>query len=370
MTRAETDDAAMGAALVLARRGWGLTAPNPAVGCVIHDADGRLVGRGWTQPGGRPHAEPQALAMAGERVRGGTLYVTLEPCAHHGKTPPCADAIIAATPGRCVVAIEDPDPRTAGQGIARLRAAGIEVTVGVRAAEARAVTAGFLTRIVRGRPAMFLKTATTMDGRIATRTGASQWITGEAPRGFGHLLRAQADGVLAGIGTAIADDPRLNVRLKGLEGRSPVRIIADPRLRLPLTSHLARTARHQPVWLLARPDADRGRARAFQDLGAEIIETPVLPSGELDLAAACQALGARGLTRVLVEGGGRIAGALLKAGLIDRIHMLRAGLVIGGDGLPAVAGMGLEALADAPRFRLEHVRRIGEDLLETWVPSA
>ncbi len=364
--RATGDTAGMAAALGLARRGLGLTWPNPSVGCVVLDAEGHVAGRARTADSGRPHAETQALTQAGARARGGTAYVTLEPCAHIGKTPPCADALAAAGIARAVVAIEDPDPRTAGQGLARLRAAGIEVTLGPGRAEAAEITAGFLTRVLKGRPLFELKAAMTLDGRIAAHTGASKWITGEAARARGHLMRAQADAVLCGIGTAIADDPQLDVRLPGLTGRRPVRIVADARLRLPLTSKLARSATQQPLWLLARADADKGRATAFRDLGAEIIEVPVLPTGELDLAAAALELGARGLTRVLVEGGGRIAGALIRAGLVDRIHAFRAGLVMGGDGLPAVAAMGVEGPDVAPRFALSHIASVGADVLESW----
>lgn len=367
MTASATSDAAhMGSALALARRGLGLTWPNPSVGCVIVDADGRVVGRARTADGGRPHAETQALAQAGSRALGGTAYVTLEPCAHMGKTPPCADALVAAGLARTVVAIEDPDPRTAGQGLARLREAGIAVTVGVRRAEAVEVTAGFLTRVLKVRPYFELKTAMTLDGRIAAHNGASKWITGEAARARAHLMRAEADAILCGIGTAIADDPQLDVRLPGLSARQPVRILADARLRLPLTSKLARSARRQPLWILARPDADKARAAAFRDLGAEIIEVPLLPTGELDLLVAARELGARGLTRVLVEGGGRIAGAMIRAGLIDAIHAFRAGTVMGGDGLPAIAAMGVEGPDVAPRFALAHIGRVGADVLESW----
>jgi len=367
MTAHATSDAShMASALGLARRGLGLTWPNPSVGCIIADNEGRIAGRGRTANGGRPHAETEAVKQAGSRSKGGTAYVTLEPCAHTGHTGPCADALLAAGITRAVIAIEDPDPRTAGQGIAKLSAAGVQITMGVGRAEAVEVGQGFLTRIIKKRPLFELKTAMTLDGRIAAHNGASKWITGEAARARGHLMRAQADAVLCGIGTAIADDPQLDVRLPGLSARKPVRIVADARIRLPLTSNLARSARSQPLWLMARPDADKGRASAYRDLGAEIITVPVLATGELDLAAAALELGARGLTRVLVEGGGRIAGALMRAGLIDRIYAFRAGLVMGGDGLPAVAGMGVTGPDIAPRFALAHIARVGADVLESW----
>ncbi|BCW89106.1 Riboflavin biosynthesis protein RibD [Alphaproteobacteria bacterium SO-S41] len=370
MVAATTDLEHMAAALVLARRGLGLTWPNPAVGCVIVDAAGRVAGRGWTQPGGRPHAETEALKQAGERARDGTAYVTLEPCAHYGKTPPCAEALIAAGIARVVAAIEDPDPRTAGQGFAKLEAAGIKVTRGVRRGEAVEVTAGFLTRITKGRPFFLLKSAMTLDGRIAAHTGASRWITGEAARARGHLSRAQADAVLVGIGTAIADDPQLDVRLPGLTALKPVRIVADARLRLPLTSKLARSARTQPLWVISRPDADKGRAAAFRDLGAEVLHCPAMDSGELDLTTASRLMGERGLTRVLVEGGGRIAAGLMRAGVIDRIEAYRSGLVMGGDGLAGIAAMGVTGPATAPHYDLVGIERVGEDVLETWAARA
>ena len=360
----------MGSALALARRGLGLTWPNPSVGCVIVDAGGRVVGRGVTAPGGRPHAEPQALAQAGAAARGGTAYVTLEPCAHVGATPSCATTLGEGGVARCVIALEDPDPRTAGKGAARLREAGVTVEMGLRAAEAEEATLGFLTRARVGRPAFLLKSAMTIDGRIATRTGESKWITGEPARAFGYLLRAQCDAILVGIGTAIADDPMLDVRLAGLEDRRPVRLVADARLRLPLTSKLARSAARQPLWILTRQNVDADRAAGFRSIGAEVIGVPTLASGELDLGAAAQELGRRGLTRVLVEGGGRIAAALLREALIDRLYAFRAGRAIGGDGLPAVASMGLDLLAGAPHFQLSAVRRLGEDVLETWRAAA
>ncbi len=325
-----------------------------------------MVGRGVTQPGGRPHGETQALGMAGERARGGTAYVTLEPCAHHGHTPPCADALIAAGIARCVIGVLDPDPRTAGKGMQKLRAAVIEVDTHVLAGEATEVAAGFLMKVEQGRPLFTLKTATTLDGRIAAHTGLSQWITGEASRAHAHLMRARSDAVLVGIGTALADDPQLNVRLAGLEDRRPVRIVVDPRLRLPLTSRLARTAKAHPLWLLVRHDVDRDRAAAFRSLGAEVVPVGMGPSGELDMTAAARELGARGLTRVLVEGGGRVAASLLQADVIDRIAIFRAGLVMGGDGLASVAPMGVDEPGKAPHFRLQHVQRIGADVLETW----
>lgn len=355
----------MSAALALARRGLGQVAPNPAVGCVLVK-EGRVVGRGWTQPGGRPHAETEALTRAGEAARGATAYVSLEPCAHHGRTPPCAEALAAAGIARCVVACRDPDPRVSGRGIKILEAAGIAVECGLLEDEALALNAGFLSRIEQGRPLVTLKLAMTLDGRIATAAGESRWITGEAARAHAQLLRAEHDAVMVGSGTALADDPRLTLRLPGLEGRALVRVVADGRLRLPLTSVLAATAREQPTWILTRKDADRLRRQAFEEAGVEVIALPVHAEEALDLGAGLAALGERGLTRVLVEGGGQLAAGLLSAGLVDRLAVYHAPLLLGGDARPGVAPLGLERLADAPAFASLERLALGPDCYELF----
>ena len=353
----------MRAALALARRGLGSAWPNPAVGCVLV-RDGVVVGRGWTQPGGRPHGETEALARAGEAARGATAYVSLEPCCHWGKTPPCTDALIGAGVARVVVPVEDPDPRVSGRGIARLRKAGIEVVTGLLAEEAAALNEGFFRRIGEGRPMVTLKLASTLDGRIATRTGESRWITGEAARRRAHLLRARHDAVMIGSNTAIADDPELTCRLPGLGERSPVRIVIDGRLRVPLTARLVRTAAERPTWFVTRRGDAPERHRAFEECGVLLIA--VDPAGEtVDLTAALQELGQRGLTRVLVEGGAALAAALLREELVDHLAWFHAPSVMGGDGVPAVAPFGLEGLADMPRFMRRDVERVGEDMLET-----
>ncbi len=354
----------MQAALALARRGRGRVAPNPAVGCVLV-RDGRVLARGWTQPGGRPHAESEALARAGAAARGATAYVTLEPCAHHGKTPPCAEALIAAGVVRCVVALEDPDPRVAGGGLAKLREAGIAVELGLLAEPAAEVNAGYLLRQSADRPRVTLKLATTLDGRIATKSGESRWITGPAARARAHLLRAESDAVLVGGGTALADDPRLDVRLPGLEDRAPLRVVLDGRLRLPLTHDLVTRAGAQPTCLITRPGGDPKRLAAYSEAGLEVLEAPEDAEGNLSLEAALKALGGRGVNDLLVEGGGKVAGGLLRQGLVDRLIWFRAPWVIGGDGLPAAAGFGLEQLEAAPRFALISVLPAGEDMVET-----
>jgi diaminohydroxyphosphoribosylaminopyrimidine deaminase/5-amino-6-(5-phosphoribosylamino)uracil reductase len=355
----------MRAALALARRSLGRTWPNPAVGCVIV-RDGRVIARGRTQEGGRPHAEADAIAHAGEPLKGATAYVTLEPCSHHGRTPPCADALVAAGVARVVSALEDPDPRVRGQGHARLKAAGIAVDVGEGAAQAAEINAGFLLRVKEGRPLFHLKLASSLDGRIATASGESKWITGEAARADGQRLRATHDAILVGSGTALADDPELTCRLPGLAGRSPVRIVLDSKARLAPTSKLAMTARQVPVWLVCTSAAPGAPREVLQEAGVEIVEVAAGGDGRVDVAAAGQALGARGLTQVLVEGGGQVAAAFLKAGLVDRISSYRAGLVLGGDGRSAVGELGFNRLDFAPRFRLVSARSLAGDTLESW----
>jgi len=352
-------------ALALAARGLGRTWPNPSVGCVLV-RDGIVLARGNTQPGGRPHAEVVALARAGSAVAGATAYVTLEPCAHHGKTPPCADALVAAGIGRCVVALQDPDPRVDGGGIRRLRDAGIPVTTGVCEAEAAALNAGFLMRVRQGRPLVTLKLATTLDGRIATHGGESRWITGPAARARGHLMRADHDAILVGIGTALADDPDLTCRLAGLEDRSPVRIVLDGRLRLPLTSRLVRTATETPTWIVTLAAGDPLRRQAYEQAGVTVIAVPRDADGRPDLKAAMAALGDRGLTRVLAEGGAAVAAALVRAGLVDRLVWMRAPKLIGADGIAALQAFGVDRLAQAPLWLRTAQEPCGDDLVETY----
>jgi diaminohydroxyphosphoribosylaminopyrimidine deaminase / 5-amino-6-(5-phosphoribosylamino)uracil reductase len=358
------DIAYMRAALALARRGLGNTWPNPAVGCVIVN-DGRVVGRGWTQPGGRPHAETEALARASASA-GATAYVSLEPCSHHGRTPPCAEALIAAGIVRTVVAVEDPDPRVSGAGIARLRAAEVAVETGLCAAEAGELNAGFFTRVTQGRPLVTLKLATSLDGRIATATGESRWITGPATRERAHLLRATHDAVLVGTGTALADDPELTCRLPGLESRSPVRIVIDRRLTLSSSLRLFTEAREVPTWLVTSPSADSAQQEALAERGVKILVVEPDETHGIDLVRMLQRLGAEGLTRLLVEGGGTLAATLLRAELVDRLVWMRAPMVIGGDGIPAIAALALGELAGAPRFALEASETAGGDLIETY----
>ncbi|WP_284162778.1 bifunctional diaminohydroxyphosphoribosylaminopyrimidine deaminase/5-amino-6-(5-phosphoribosylamino)uracil reductase RibD [Frigidibacter sp. SD6-1] len=357
------DRAFMAQAIALGARGLGRVWPNPAVGCVIVN-EGRIVGRGWTADGGRPHAEPQALGQAGVLARGATAYVSLEPCAHHGKTPPCVDALIAAGVARVVTALEDPDPRVAGGGHALLRDAGIVVETGLMQAEARAVQKGFLSRVTLGRPMLTLKLATSLDGRIATASGESRWITGPEARRRTHLMRACHDAVLIGAGTARADDPGLTVRGLGVTGQ-PVRIVAARGLDLPRDGQLARTATEVPLWLLHGPDAAAAARSHWSALGARLIEVP-LADGGLDMRAAFQVLGALGLTRVFCEGGGALAAALIRAGLADELALFTSGLALGSDARPGVGALGLDTLAGAGRYRLEELCPVGGDVLSRW----
>lgn len=354
----------MAVALSLGARGLGRVWPNPAVGCVLV-AGGRVVGRGWTAPGGRPHAEVVALTQAGARARGACAYVSLEPCNHTGHTGPCAQALIEAGVARVVVACEDPDPRVAGGGIARLRAAGIEVVTGVMAAEAARSHAGFFSRVRLGRPMVTLKVATSLDGRIATANGESQWITGSAARARVHAMRARHDAVLVGAGTARADDPSLTVRGFG-DVPQPVRVVISRRLDVSVDSVLGRTAREVPVWMIHGPGAPEGPRAAWVAAGARLIEAPREQGGQMDVAAALQALGAAGVTRVFCEGGGALAASLLAADLVDDLAVFSGGLVIGAEGTPSVGAMGVAGLFEAPRFVLERVEGIGADALGFW----
>jgi diaminohydroxyphosphoribosylaminopyrimidine deaminase/5-amino-6-(5-phosphoribosylamino)uracil reductase len=355
----------MRSALALARRGLGNTWPNPSVGCVIVNI-GRVVARAFTAPGGRPHAEPQALAMAGAAARGATAYVTLEPCCHHGRTPPCTDALIAAGIARVVIAARDPDPRVNGQGIAKLRAAGIAVEEGVLADDAGEILAGFHQRTTTGRPLVTLKLASTLDGRIATHSGESRWITGEAARRAAHVLRGRHDAVLVGVGTVMADNPDLTCRLPGFRPTPIVRVVADSHLRTSMTSRLVATARETPTWMLIRHGTDATRRHAFADLGIRLIEIAGAEAG-VDLQAGLLALGTAGITRLLVEGGAQVAAALLRAGLVDRIAWFHAPAVMGGDAWPAVQAFGIDRLDAMPRFIRQRATPLGDDMLTEFV---
>jgi len=353
-------------ALALGRRGLGRTWPNPAVGAVVvrQEADGAvIVGRGWTQPGGRPHAETEAIDRAGAAARGATLYVTLEPCSHHGRTPPCVDAIIAAGIGRVVSALEDPNPQVSGAGHQRLREAGIAISVGVGADAARAVHAGHIRRMREKRPQVMLKLAVSADGKAGLSGRRPVEITGEPARARVHRMRAMSDAVLTGIGTAAADDPLLTCRLPGMADRSPVRVVLDSKLRLRLDSRLVATAREIPLWVVTGDPAAGDRAQALQRAGAEVLRVPA-GDGSLDLAAVLTHLAERGITRLMLEAGPILAAAMLGADLVDEVALLRSPKNIGRDGIDALEGLPLAALTHAPRLQLIHSEIAGEDTID------
>nr|WP_296429520.1 bifunctional diaminohydroxyphosphoribosylaminopyrimidine deaminase/5-amino-6-(5-phosphoribosylamino)uracil reductase RibD [Yoonia sp.] len=350
----------MALALSLGRRGMGHVWPNPAVGCVIVK-NGQIVGRGWTADGGRPHAETRALAQAGKAAQGATAFVTLEPCAHQGKTPPCAQALIDAKIARVVIATGDPDPRVAGRGIAMLQDAGVSVLMGVLRGQADQDHAGFFQRITQNRPFLTLKLAGTLDGRIATATGESQWITGPDARRAVHMMRARHDAVMVGAGTVRADDPSLTVRGVGIP-HQPVRVVVSRALKLSVDLQLARTAHDVPVWLCHGAGAD---AIGWTDQGAVSLPCKTA-SGTVDPVDAMRVLAEKGITRVFCEGGGMLAASLLNAGLVDRLVVFSAGSAIGAEGTPMLAAMGVSKLADAPKFALQDVRQLGADICHTW----
>jgi diaminohydroxyphosphoribosylaminopyrimidine deaminase/5-amino-6-(5-phosphoribosylamino)uracil reductase len=365
----DTDRRMMAAALRLGRRNLGATAPNPAVGAIVaRIEDGRpiVVGRGFTAVGGRPHAETEALREAGEASRGATVYVTLEPCAHRGATPPCAEALVAAGVARVVIAIEDPDPRVAGKGRAMLEAAGIAVTEGVLRAEARLDHAGHISRVTRGRPYVILKLAVSADGMIGRREGERMMITSPPALTAVQAMRAESDGVAIGIGTVLVDDPRLTVRLPGLEKRSPARVVFDAAARLPPASKLVASAREVPVIDIVGPEAPPERKAALGDAGVTLIEVGD-GSGGINIAQAFDRLAEQGMTRVLVEGGSRIASSLVAADLVDEVILFRAPVVVGSDGVRALDGYALSAIERSPRYRQIDAAIVGDDQMRRYL---
>ncbi len=353
-------------ALARARRASGRTFPNPAVGAVVLRGE-RVLGAGETQPPGSAHAEVRAIRQAlrrhGERaLRGATLAVTLEPCAHHGRTPPCTDAIRAAGIARVWIGARDPHPLVSGRGIRALRRAGISVATDVCADACAYQHRGFFSVQTRGRPWVALKLAATLDGRIATARGESQWITGDAARAFAHRLRDAADAVMVGSGTAAADDPALTVRdAEGTLKRAPIRVVVDGSLATPARLALYRDEQATRTWLVTAAGHPARALAARTSRGARAIETP-RRGRHVDLARALEQLAGAGLTQILVEGGGGLAAALLKAGLVDELHWFAAPSLLGGDARSAIAGLGVATLADRVRFEIADMRRLGSDL--------
>jgi diaminohydroxyphosphoribosylaminopyrimidine deaminase/5-amino-6-(5-phosphoribosylamino)uracil reductase len=361
------DQRFMQLALSLGRRGLGRTWPNPAVGAVVVK-DGVIVGRGWTQAGGRPHAEPEALKRAGEAARGATLYVTLEPCSHFGKSPPCVDAVIASGIARVVSAIEDPNPEVAGQGHAKLRAAGITVDVGLGAAEAARDHAGHFRRIRDQRPHVILKLAVSADDKIGAAGHKRVAITGEAAKARVHLLRAQCDAILVGIGTVLADDPVLTCRLPGMEARSPVRVVLDRALRIPGTSRLVHSARETPLWVVGSQIAEAPAAAKLGAAGAEVIR--VASASARELPVVLFALADNGITRLLVEGGARVAASFVAADLVDEIWLLRGPEAIGTGGIPALDALPLSSITGSPAFKTRASEALDRDTLTIYERAA
>jgi diaminohydroxyphosphoribosylaminopyrimidine deaminase/5-amino-6-(5-phosphoribosylamino)uracil reductase len=358
----------MALALALGRRGLGQTWPNPSVGAVLvqsTDRGPRIVGRGWTQKGGRPHAETEALHHAGTAARGATLYVTLEPCSHHGKTPPCADAIVAAGVARVVSALEDPNPEVAGRGHARLRAYGIAVDVGCGAEAARRAHAGHIRRVVAGRPRVTLKLAISADGKVGLAGRKPVKITGADANARTHLMRAMHDAILIGIGTVLADDPLLTCRLPGMTQRSPVRLVLDSRLRLPLDARLVRSAAATPVWVFTTPTAPPAAEAALRARAIEVIRVAGAAK-ELDLAGVLTHLAGRGITRLMVEGGARVAAAFVAADMVDAAALFRSPNALGSDGIDALEGLPLTALTSSPRLAMHGEESLGADRLELY----
>jgi diaminohydroxyphosphoribosylaminopyrimidine deaminase / 5-amino-6-(5-phosphoribosylamino)uracil reductase len=362
VTDGETAERFMRRALELAERGRGLTSPNPMVGAVVVMPAGEVVGEGFHARAGAPHAEVEALRAAGARARGATLYVTLEPCAHQGRTPPCAPAVIEAGVVRVVVAVTDPNPLVSGRGVAELRGAGVEVVTGVAAAEAERQNRAFLTAMRERRPHVTLKAGMTLDGKIADLHGASRWITGESARQHAHRLRSESDAIVVGIGTVLRDDPELTVRLAQPWPREPLRVVLDTGARTPPGARLIRAGRPTCAVIAVGSEAPHTRVKALADAGATIVVCRTR-DGRVDLGALLTELFAREVRAVLVEGGGEVHGAFLDAGLVDRVAMFAAPLLIGGRGAtPVVGGAGRE-LKSAVRLSDFTVTPLGDDLL-------
>jgi len=370
-TEWEPGEAWMERAVALAEGGRGRVSPNPMVGAVLV-RDGRVVGEGFHRAAGRAHAEAEALAAAGAAAAGATCYVTLEPCAHHGRTPPCADALVAAGVARVVAAVQDPDPRVDGAGLARLRAAGVAVELGLGAEAAATQNAAYLTHRRLGRPRVTLKAAASLDGKVAAPDGSSQWITGLAARADAHRLRAEADAVMVGAGTALADDPRLTVRLPGWAGRQPLRVLVDAAGRVGPGGHLFDTEAETLV--ATTPAAPATAVDAWKAAGAEVLicgMVAVRGAGQgVDLEDLVRALGERGVLELLVEGGPRLQASLWAAGLADRLVWYLAPLAIGGQAAPGLLSDGAATLTEARRLRLASVDRLGDDLRLIAYPSA
>ncbi len=358
------DRAWMRLAIREARKGLGRTSPNPCVGAVVVK-NNRLIATGYHQKAGTPHAEVHALRAAGAKARGATIYVTLEPCNHTGRTPPCTQAILASGIKRVVVGMFDSNPLVAGGGCKTLVSEGLEVTQGVLAEECRSLNRPFSKHITTGLPWVIMKAGMSLDGRLALASGQCAWITNEQSRRQVHRLRDRVDAILIGSETALCDDPALTTRLpgRGRRGRDPLRVVLDTALRLPATARMLQQASSAPTWIFCGPDADVERAEALIGAGAIIKQVSLDGTGQLNLGAVLCELGRAQLTSVLVEGGSRVHTAFLRANLVDEVQIFVAPIFIGGDGVPLVDTLGLRTIADAPRFSTTRVRRFGNDVL-------
>ena len=363
-----TDEFFMRGALALARRTLGRTWPNPAVGAVLvsHGDTIEIISRGSTVPGGRPHAERVALERAGKRASGSTLYVTLEPCAHHGKTPPCTDAIIEAGVARVVCAASDPDPRVSGQGFAALREAGIEVIEGVLAGEGRRLVLGHTLRVTRKRPLVQFKLAVGSDGLIPPGDGAPAWVTGEQARAHGHLLRARADAILVGRGTVEADNPTLTCRLPGMGKYSPLRIILDSNLSLPEETSLAQSLDQVPLWVFAAQDAPTPNSQRLEELGIRVFKVERDEQGSLSPEEILVTLAGQGITRLLIEGGPAVSGSFWNSGLVDEIYVYQGTKSAGNSGLAALASKGLDEIVNSADFTVQDQFNLDADILTIY----
>ncbi len=353
----------MSVALSLGRRGQGKTWPNPSVGCVIV-SDGVVVGRGITGDGGRPHAETQALAQAGSRAKGATVFVTLEPCSHEGQTGSCAKALIDAGVSHVVVTIKDDDPRVNGSGLLMLKSAGIKVTTGVLSEEAKYDHSGFLAKTNQQRPKVTLKLATSLDGRIATRSGDSQWITSEQSREIVHLQRSSHDAIMVGAGTVRKDNPRLTVR-NIVSSANPVRVLISNKINLPQDSRIFASMKSHATWIIHGTDTNEVTKKTWAEEGAKLLEAKC-SNGKIVLKNALKNLAFEGLTSVYCEGGSNLAAGLLSNNLVDELIIFTAGIIIGEDGLPTVASLGIDKLKDARRLDLMESITMGGDIMTRW----
>ena len=370
--KTDHDKRYMLAALELAKRGLGNAWPNPSVGCILvknftKKNKSEIIGRGWTQPGGRPHAEIVALKQANYKTLNTIAFVTLEPCCHIGKTSPCIKEIIRSGISKVVVACRDPDPRVSGRGLLQLKNAGIEVVYGVCKKEAEKLNEGFFKKIKIGRPMITVKVATTIDGCIATRSGDSKWITGDLSRQQGHLLRAKHDAVLVGVGTVIKDDPSLTCRLPGMKRFSPIRIIIDTALRTPLSSQLVRTSRSYPTWIFTNKIETSSRVKVFRKNGVHVISLANQKTkNKVPLKTVMKKLAQEGITRVLVEGGSKVITSFMREQLVDHLVLFRSTKIIGSNGLTVAGNLKIERLLNAISFNRTSIRESGEDVVESY----